>query len=96
VEQLRWLDDCNIDISKAIKIIFSLVIGKSGEDEWLHSNFRPVHSHLVQYRRQQSKNEEASDYNLLKAVLRFCPILICPFSFVHSVFTSYSYFPFAF
>jgi len=33
VEQLRWLDDCNIDISKAIKIVFSLVVGKSGEDE---------------------------------------------------------------
>ena len=61
-----------------------------------------LHSRLVQYRRkvkvvrQQSKNEEASDYNLLKTVLRFCPILICPFSSVHSVFTSYSYFPFAF
>ena len=33
VEQLRWLDDCNIDISKAIKTVFSLAIGKSGKDE---------------------------------------------------------------
>ena len=35
-----------------------------------------LHSHLAQYRRevkmvrQQSKNEEASDYNLLRTVLR--------------------------
>ena len=40
-----------------------------------------LHSRLVQYKRPQYKNEEASDYNLLKAVLRFCPILICPFRF---------------
>ena len=55
-----------------------------------------LHSRLVQYRRQQSKNEKTSDYNLLKTVLRFCPILICPFWTVHSIFTSYSYFPFLF
>ena len=59
-----------------------------------------LRSHLVQYRRevkvvrQQSKNEEASDYNLLKTVLRFCLISIHPFSSVHSIFSSYSHFSF--
>ena len=59
-----------------------------------------LHSRLVQYRRkvkvvrQQSKNEEASDYNLLNTVLRFCLISIQPFSSVHSIFISYSHFSF--